>query len=206
MDEQNNSLVPYVVEQTGSGERAYDIYSRLLKDRIVFLDGEVMDITADLVVAQLLFLESQDSEKDIMLYINCPGGGVTAGLAIYDTIQYIRPDVSTICIGQAASMGAMLLAAGAQGKRLALPSSRIMLHQPWGGVQGQAVDIGIQAREMVRLKKLLIGYFAKHTGKTEDEIARDTERDFFMTAEESAEYGIIDKVLVRGNDEQTAKK
>lgn len=206
MDEQNNSLVPYVVEQTGTGERAYDIYSRLLKDRIVFLDGEVMDITADLVVAQLLFLESQDSEKDIMLYINCPGGGVTAGLAIYDTIQYIRPDVSTICIGQAASMGAMLLAAGASGKRLALPSSRIMLHQPWGGVQGQAVDIGIQAREMVRLKKLLIGYFAKHTGKTEEVIAKDTERDFFMTAEESAEYGIIDKVLVRGNDEQTAKK
>ncbi|MFW5994587.1 MAG: ATP-dependent Clp endopeptidase proteolytic subunit ClpP [Spirochaetia bacterium] len=206
MDEQNNSLVPYVVEQTGSGERAYDIYSRLLKDRIVFLDGEVMDITADLVVAQLLFLESQDSEKDIMLYINCPGGGVTAGLAIYDTIQYIRPDVSTICIGQAASMGAMLLAAGAQGKRLALPSARIMLHQPWGGVQGQAVDIGIQAREMVRLKRLLIGYFAKHTGKTEDQIATDTERDFFMTAEESAEYGIIDKVLVRGNDEQAAKK
>lgn len=206
MNEQNNSLVPYVVEQTGSGERAYDIYSRLLKDRIVFLDGEIHDVTADLVVAQLLFLESQDSEKDIMLYVNCPGGGVTAGLAIYDTIQYIRPDVSTICIGQAASMGAMLLASGAPGKRLALPSSRIMLHQPWGGVQGQASDIGIQAREMVRLKKLLIGYFAKHSGRSEDEIARDTERDFFMTAEESVNYGIVDKVLVRGSNEQTAKK
>lgn len=206
MDEQNNSLVPYVVEQTGSGERAYDIYSRLLKDRIVFLDGEIHDVTADLVVAQLLFLESQDSEKDIMLYVNCPGGGVTAGLAIYDTIQYIRPDVSTICIGQAASMGAMLLASGAPGKRLALPSSRIMLHQPWGGVQGQASDIGIQAREMVRLKKLLIGYFAKHSGRSEDDIARDTERDFFMTAEESVNYGIVDKVLVRGSNEQTAKK
>ena len=206
MDEQNNSLVPYVVEQTGSGERAYDIYSRLLKDRIVFLDGEIHDVTADLVVAQLLFLESQDSEKDIMLYVNCPGGSVTAGLAIYDTIQYIRPDVSTICIGQAASMGAMLLASGAAGKRLALPSSRIMLHQPWGGVQGQASDIGIQAREMVRLKKLLIGYFAKHSGRSEDDIARDTERDFFMTAEESVNYGIVDKVLVRGSNEQTAKK
>ncbi len=206
MDEQSNTLVPYVVEQTGSGERAYDIFSRLLKDRIVFLDGEIHDVTADLAVAQLLFLESQDAEKDIMLYVNCPGGSVTAGLAIYDTIQYIRPDVSTICLGQAASMGAMLLAAGAPGKRLALPSTRIMLHQPWGGVQGQAADIGIQAREMVRLKKLLIGYFAKHTGKSEDVIARDTERDFFMTAEESVEYGIVDKVLVRGKNEQTTEK
>ncbi len=206
MQEQSNTLVPYVVEQTGSGERAYDIFSRLLKDRIVFLDGEIHDVTADLAVAQLLFLESQDAEKDIMLYVNCPGGSVTAGLAIYDTIQYIRPDVSTICLGQAASMGAMLLAAGAEGKRLALPSTRIMLHQPWGGVQGQAADIGIQAREMVRLKKLLIGYFAKHTGKSEDVIARDTERDFFMTAEESVEYGIVDKVLVRGKNEQTTEK
>lgn len=206
MQEQSNTLVPYVVEQTGSGERAYDIFSRLLKDRIVFLDGEIHDVTADLAVAQLLFLESQDAEKDIMLYVNCPGGSVTAGLAIYDPIQYIRPDVSTICLGQAASMGAMLLAAGAEGKRLALPSTRIMLHQPWGGVQGQAADIGIQAREMVRLKKLLIGYFAKHTGKSEDVIARDTERDFFMTAEESVEYGIVDKVLVRGKNEQTTEK
>lgn len=206
MQEQSNTLVPYVVEQTGSGERAYDIFSRLLKDRIVFLDGEIHDVTADLAVAQLLFLESQDAEKDIMLYVNCPGGSVTAGLAIYDTIQYIRPDVSTICLGQAASMGAMLLAAGAPGKRLALPSTRIMLHQPWGGVQGQAADIGIQAREMVRLKKLLIGYFAKHTGKSEDVIARDTERDFFMTADECVEYGIVDKVLVRGKNEQTTEK
>ncbi len=206
MQEQSNTLVPYVVEQTGSGERAYDIFSRLLKDRIVFLDGEIHDVTADLAVAQLLFLESQDAEKDIMLYVNCPGGSVTAGLAIYDTIQYIRPDVSTICLGQAASMGAMLLAAGAEGKRLALPSTRIMLHQPWGGVQGQAADIGIQAREMVRLKKLLIGYFAKHTGKSEDVIARDTERDFFMTADECVEYGIVDKVLVRGKNEQTTEK
>ncbi|TVQ24873.1 MAG: ATP-dependent Clp endopeptidase proteolytic subunit ClpP [Spirochaetaceae bacterium] len=203
MNEQGNTLVPYVVEQTGNGERAYDIYSRLLKDRIVFLDGEIHDVTADLIVAQLLFLESQDTEKDINLYINSPGGSVTAGLAIYDTIQHIRPDVCTICLGQAASMGAVLLAGGSPGKRMALPSARIMLHQPWGGVQGQSSDISIQAREMVRLKKLLIGYFSRHTGKSETDVERDTERDFFMTAEESVSYGIIDKVLVRNHNEQT---
>ncbi len=200
-----SNLVPIVVEQTGIGERSYDIFSRLLKDRIVFLDGEIHDVSSDLVVAQLLFLESQDPEKDISLYINSPGGSVTAGLAIYDTMQYIKPDVQTICIGQAASMGAMLLAAGAAGKRLVLPSSRILIHQPWGGVQGQATDIGIQAREIVRLKRLLIGYFAEHTGKSEEIIERDTERDFYMSAAESVEYGLVDRILVRGKNEQAEK-
>jgi ATP-dependent Clp protease protease subunit len=197
MNEQMNTLVPIVVEQTGVGERSYDIYSRLLKDRIVFLDGPINDVTADLVVAQMLFLESQDPEKDINLYVNSPGGSVTAGLAIYDTMQYIKPDVQTICMGQAASMGAMLLAAGTAGKRYALPSSRILIHQPWGGVQGQATDIGIQAREIVRLKKMIINYFAQHTGKSEEVIARDLERDYFMGAEESVEYGLVDQVLKR---------
>ena len=194
---QNNTLVPVVVERTGTGERSYDIYSRLLKDRIVFLDGEIQDVTADLVVAQLLFLESEDPEKDINLYINSPGGSVTAGLAIYDTMQHIKPDVQTICIGQAASMGAVLLAGGAQGKRHCLPSSRVMIHQPWGGVQGQARDIGIQAREIIRLKKMLIQYFADNTGKSIDEIASDMERDFFMSAEEAKAYGITDSILKR---------
>jgi ATP-dependent Clp protease protease subunit len=203
MNEQMNTLVPVVVEQTGIGERSYDIYSRLLKDRIVFLDGEIHDVTADLIVAQLLFLESVDPEKDINLYVNSPGGSVTAGLAIYDTIQYIRPDVQTICLGQAASMGAMLLAAGAPGKRRALPSSRILIHQPWGGVRGQARDIGIQAREIVRLKKLIIKYFAEHTGKTEEVIEHDLERDYFMSAEEAVEYGLVDQVLTRGNNGKT---
>ncbi len=194
---QNNTLVPVVVERTGTGERSYDIYSRLLKDRIVFLDGEIQDVTADLVVAQLLFLESEDPEKDINLYINSPGGSVTAGLAIYDTMQHIKPDVQTICIGQAASMGAVLLAGGAQGKRHCLPSSRVMIHQPWGGVQGQARDIGIQAREIIRLKKMLIQYFADNTGKEFDEIASDMERDFFMSAEEAMAYGVTDSILKR---------
>ncbi|MDC7238990.1 MAG: ATP-dependent Clp endopeptidase proteolytic subunit ClpP [Spirochaetales bacterium] len=197
MHVQNNTLVPVVVERTGTGERSYDIYSRLLKDRIVFLDGEINDITADLVVAQLLFLESEDPEKDINLYINSPGGSVTAGLAIYDTMQHIKPDVQTICIGQAASMGAVLLAGGAQGKRHCLPSSRVMIHQPWGGVQGQARDIGIQAREIIRLKKMLIQYFADNTGKEFDEIASDMERDFFMSAEEAVAYGVTDSILKR---------
>ncbi|QEN08844.1 ATP-dependent Clp endopeptidase proteolytic subunit ClpP [Oceanispirochaeta crateris] len=197
MHVQNNTLVPVVVERTGTGERSYDIYSRLLKDRIVFLDGEIHDVTADLVVAQLLFLESEDPEKDINLYINSPGGSVTAGLAIYDTMQHIKPDVQTICIGQAASMGAVLLAGGAQGKRYCLPSARVMIHQPWGGVQGQARDIGIQAREIIRLKKMLIQYFADNTGKGYEEIASDMERDFFMSAEESAQYGITDSILKR---------
>jgi ATP-dependent Clp protease protease subunit len=204
MDTQNSNLVPIVVEQTGAGERSYDIYSRLLKDRIVFLDGTIHDVTSDLIVAQLLFLESQDPEKDINLYINSPGGSVTAGLAIYDTIQYIKPDVSTICMGQAASMAAILLASGAPGKRRALPSSRILIHQPWGGVQGQASDIGIQAREIMRLKKMLITYFAQHTGQTEEKISSDLERDYFMSAQESVEYGIVDEVLVRGGNTESA--
>ena len=204
--EQGNSLVPIVIEQTGRGERSYDIYSRLLKDRIVFIDGEIYDVTADLVVAQLLFLDSQDPDKDIHVYINSPGGSVTAGLAIYDTIQYVNADVQTICIGQAASMGALLLAAGTAGKRTALPSSRLLIHQPWGGVQGQASDIGIQARELVRLKKLIISYFASHTSKEPDVVAHDMERDFYMSADEAKEYGLIDLVLRRGDNEPDSKK
>ena len=200
-----SNLVPIVVEQTGIGERSYDIFSRLLKDRIVFLDGEVHDVTADLVIAQLLFLESQDPEKDIQLYVNTPGGTVTAGLAIYDTIQYIRADVQTICVGQAASMGALLLTCGAKGKRYALPSSRILIHQPWGGVSGQATDIGIQAREIVRIKKLLIKYFAVHTGKLEEQVSQDLERDYFMNAEEALEYGLVDDILIRGKNGKNKK-
>ena len=203
MKEQNNTLVPYVIEQTGIGERSYDIYSRLLKDRIIFVDGEIFDVTADSVVAQLLFLESQDPEKPINIYINSPGGTVTAGLAIYDTIQYIKPDVQTICLGQASSMGALLLTCGTEGKRMALPSSRILIHQPWGGVQGQARDIDIQAREIVRLKKMIIAYFARHTKKSESVIAQDLERDYYMSADESVEYGLVDKVLTRGENEQS---
>ncbi len=206
MNEKANTLVPIVIEQTGRGERSYDIYSRLLKDRIVFVDGEIIDITADLVVAQLLFLESQDPEKDIHLYINSPGGTVTAGLAIYDTIQYIKPDVQTICLGQAASMGALLLTCGTTGKRFVLPSSRILVHQPWGGVSGQAADIGIQAREIVRIKKLIIKYFARHTEKSEDVIAKDLERDYYMSAEDALEYRLVDKILERDNNEQADKK
>jgi len=195
--EQMNSLVPFVLEQTGIGERQYDIFSRLLKDRIVFIDGEINDVTADLAVAQLLYLDAQDPEKDVSLYINSPGGSVTAGLAVYDTIQYLRSPVQTICLGQAASMGALLLACGAKGKRFALPSSRVLVHQPWGGVQGQASDISIQAREIIRLKKLTIDYFSKHTGKSPDAIAADMERDFFMSAAEAVEYGLVDAVFDR---------
>ena len=195
-----STLVPYVIEQTGNGERSYDIFSRLLKDRIIFVDGEINDMSADLVVAQLLFLEAQNPDKDISLYINSPGGSVTASLAIYDTMQHIRPDVQTICLGQCASMGAVLLAGGAKNKRYALPSSRVMIHQPWGGVQGQAVDINIQAKEIVRLKKLTIKYFAENTGKTEKQVAADMERDFFMSAEEALAYGIIDTVMNRRKD------
>ncbi len=198
MNEQMNTLVPMVVERTGIGERSYDIYSRLLKDRIIFIDGEINDLAADLIVAQLLFLESQDPERDISIYINSPGGSVTAGLAVYDTIQYIKPDVQTIAMGQASSMGAVLLACGTPGKRMALPSARILIHQPWGGAQGQAIDIGIQAKEIVRLKQLLIKYFAVHTGKKEIEIASDLERDNFMSAEEAVKYGLVDKILKRG--------
>ena len=197
MTEKMHNLVPVVIEQTGIGERSYDIYSRLLKDRIVFIDGEIGDLGADLIVAQLLFLESQDPEKDIDLYINTPGGSVTAGLAIYDTMQHIKPDVKTICLGQASSMGALLLAGGSAGKRFSLPSARILIHQPWGGVQGQASDISIQAREIVRMKKLTVEYFALHTGKPAEQVAKDMERDFFMSAEEAVEYGLVDKVLER---------
>ena len=188
---------PNVIEQTGNGERSYDIFSRLLKDRIVFVDGEIDDASANIIVAQLLFLESQNPDKDISLYINSPGGSVTAGLAIYDTMQHIRPDVQTICLGQCASMAAVLLAGGTKNKRFALPSSRVMIHQPWGGVQGQASDINIQAKEIIRLKKLTIKYFAEHTGKSEKQVTADMERDFYMTAEDALEYGIIDKVMDR---------
>jgi ATP-dependent Clp protease protease subunit len=200
MNEKMNSLVPIVVEQTGMGERSYDIYSRLLKDRIVFLDGEINDLTADLVVAQLLFLDGQDTEKDINLYINSPGGSVTAGLAIYDTMQYVKSDVQTICLGQAASMAALILTAGEPGKRTVLPSSRVLIHQPWGGAQGQARDIGIQSREIIRLKKMTIDYFAKHTGKGVDQIAADMERDLYMSAEDAVSYGVADSVLTREKD------
>jgi ATP-dependent Clp protease, protease subunit len=202
MEVRNANLVPMVLEQSGSGERSYDLYSRLLKDRIVFLDGEIHDINADLVVAQLLFLDSQDPDRDINLYINSPGGSVTAGLAIYDTIQYVKADVQTICIGQAASMAAVILAAGTKGKRFILPSSRVLIHQPWGGVQGQASDIGIQAREIVRLKKMLINCFVETTGKTASEIANDLERDYFLSSHEAVEYGLVDKVMVRSKNEQ----
>ena len=198
MDVKMNNLVPYVIEQTGSGERSYDIFSLLLKDRIVFLDGEINDATADLVVAQLLFLESQDPQRDISLYINSPGGSVTAGLAIYDTIQYIKPDVQTICLGQAASMAALLLTCGTSKKRHCLPSSRVLIHQPWGGVRGQAKDIDIQAKEIIRLKTLIIDYFAKHTGQDSSIIAKDMERDYFMSAEEGIKYGLVDSILTRG--------
>jgi len=192
-----NSLVPIVVEQTGAGERSYDIFSRLLKDRIVFIDGEINDLNADLIVAQLLFLDGQDTEKDINLYINSPGGSVTAGLAIYDTMQYLKSDVQTICLGQAASMAALIVAGGAPGKRLVLPSSRMLIHQPWGGASGQARDIGIQSKEIIRLKKMTIDYFAKHTGKEPRIIAADMERDFYMSAEDAVAYGVADRILVR---------
>ncbi|MCL1837557.1 MAG: ATP-dependent Clp protease proteolytic subunit [Treponema sp.] len=202
MTEQMNSLVPMVVEQTGAGERAYDIYSRLLKDRIVFIDGEINDLTADLVVAQLLFLDGQDTEKDINLYVNSPGGSVTAGLAIYDTIQYVKSDVQTICLGQAASMAALIVAAGAAGKRMVLPSSRMLIHQPWGGASGQARDIGIQSKEIIRLKKMTIDYFALHTGKSPEKIAADMERDFYMSAEDAVAYGAADRILTREKNGQ----
>ncbi|GHU81089.1 ATP-dependent Clp protease proteolytic subunit 1 [Spirochaetia bacterium] len=197
MNENMNSILPHVFEQTGMGERFYDIYSRLLTDRIIFLDGEIIDLNADLVVAQILFLDGQNTEKDINLYINSPGGSVTAGLAIYDTIQHVKSDVQTICLGQAASMAALILTAGAPGKRMVLPSSRVLIHQPWGGAQGQARDIGIQAKEIVRLKKLTIDYFARHTGKDPAQIAVDMERDFYMSAEEAVAYGVADQVLMR---------
>ena len=190
-------LIPHVIEQTGRGERAYDIYSRLLKDNIVFIGQQINDALANTVVAQLLFLESEDPEKEISLYINSPGGSVSAGLAIYDTLQFIRPDVTTYCLGQASSMGAILLAAGASGKRFALPNATIMIHQPLGGVEGQATDIQIRAREIVRVRSQLTGILARHTGRSAEDIGRDMERDHFMTAEDAREYGVVDAVIER---------
>ncbi|WP_263833507.1 ATP-dependent Clp endopeptidase proteolytic subunit ClpP [Sulfurospirillum oryzae] len=187
--------VPVVIEKTGRGERSYDIYSRLLKDRIIMLSGEINDVVASSIVAQLLFLEAEDPEKDIYLYINSPGGVITSGFSIYDTMNYIKPDISTICIGQAASMGAFLLSSGAKGKRYALPNARIMIHQPLGGAQGQATDIEIQAKEILRMKQVLNEILAKNCSQKLPKIIKDTERDFFMSAEESCEYGLIDKVL-----------
>ena len=195
LEPQGLGLIPMVVEQSGRGERSYDIYSRLLKERVIFLVGPVNDMTANLVVAQLLFLEAENPDKDISLYINSPGGSVTAGMSIYDTMQFIKPDVSTLCIGQAASMGAFLLAAGAKGKRFSLPNSRIMIHQPSGGFSGQSTDIEIHAKEILYLRGKLNAILAHHTGKTAKEIDRDTERDNFMSAEQSVEYGMIDKVI-----------
>ena len=202
LDIQNNHLVPTVIEQSGRGERAFDIYSRLLKERIIFLVGPVDDHTANLVVAQLLFLESENPDKDIYFYINSPGGSVTAGMSIYDTMEFIKPDVQTLCLGQAASMGAFLLSAGTKGKRFALPNSRIMIHQPLisGGLGGQASDIEIHARELLKLKEKLNKILADHTGKSIEEVARDTDRDNFMSAQEAMAYGLIDKVITSRND------
>lgn len=193
----NMSLVPFVIEQTSRGERSYDIYSRLLKDRIIFLGEGIDDHISSLVIAQMLFLEAEDPDKDIFLYINSPGGVVTSGLAIYDTMQYIKPDVATICIGQAASMGSLLLSAGAKGKRSALPNSRIMIHQPAGGFQGQASDIEIQAKEIIKVKKRLNEIYSRHTGQAVDKVEKDVDRDYFMSAKEAMEYGLIDKVIER---------
>ena len=195
IDVKMNSLVPNVIESTGNGERSYDLFSRLLKDRIIFIDGEINDATADLAVAQMLFLESENPDKDISIYINSPGGSVTAGLAIYDTMKYVKCDIQTICMGQAASMAAILLAGGTKGKRFALPSSRVMIHQPRGGAGGQESDVAIMAKEIIRLKKLSIEYLAKDTDKSIEKISEDIERDFFMPALEAKEYGIIDHVM-----------
>jgi ATP-dependent Clp protease protease subunit len=192
---ENMSFIPIVVEQTGRGERAYDIYSRLLKDRIVFLGTVITDDVANLITAQLLFLESEDPERDIYFYINSPGGSVTSGLAIYDTMEYVKPQISTVCVGQAASMGALLLAAGAKGKRYALPHSRIMIHQPLGGFQGQATDIDIQAREILRMREELNNILVKHTGQSVKKIEKDTDRDFFMSGKQAQEYGLVDDVI-----------
>lgn len=202
LDIQNNTLIPTVIEQSGRGERAFDIYSRLLKERIIFLVGPVNDQTANLVVAQMLFLESENPDKDIYFYINSPGGSVTAGMSIYDTMKFIKPDVQTLCLGQAASMGAFLLSAGTKGKRFALPNSRVMIHQPLisGGLGGQASDIEIHARELLKLKEKLNQMLAEHTGKTLAEVERDTDRDNFMSAREAMEYGLIDKVITSRNE------
>ncbi len=195
MESYSQTLVPMVVEQTGRGERAYDIFSRLLKDRIIFIGSGINDDVSNLIIAQLLFLQAEDADKDISMYINSPGGSVTAGLAIYDTMQFLKCDVATYCVGQAASMGAVLLAAGAPGKRFALPNARIMVHQPWGGAQGQASDISIQAKEILRLRDRLNAILGYHTGKTLDVIEKDTDRDFFMSADEAHTYGLVDEVI-----------
>ena len=195
MSEHDQVLVPMVVEQSPRGERAYDIYSRLLKDRVVFIGTPVDDIVSNLIIAQLLFLQNEEPDREISIYINSPGGSVTAGLAIYDTIQFVKPPVATYCVGQAASMGALLLCAGAKGKRFALPAARIMIHQPWGGVQGAATDISIQAREILRLREKINELLVKHTGQKLEKIQKDTDRDYFMSAEEAKEYGIIDEVI-----------
>ncbi|MCE9614953.1 MAG: ATP-dependent Clp endopeptidase proteolytic subunit ClpP [Lentisphaerae bacterium] len=205
MNERAQTLVPMVVEQTGRGERAYDIFSRLLKDRIIFIGTPIDDDISNLIIAQLLFLQSEDAEKDISIYVNSPGGSVTAGLAIYDTIQFIRCDVATYCVGQAASMGAVLLAAGTAGKRFALPNARIMIHQPWGGVQGQASDISIQAREILRLRDRINEILSHHTGKALKAIVSDTDRDFFMSAQDAKEYGLVDEVVVSRKDSKKVK-
>ena len=204
--ESTAALVPVVVEQTSRGERSYDIYSRLLKDRVIFLTGAIEDHMANLIVAQMLFLESENPDKDIHLYINSPGGSVTAGLSIYDTMKFIKPDVSTMCIGQAASMGAFLLAGGTQGKRMALPHSRVMIHQPSGGAQGQASDIEIQANEIIELRSKLNKLLAENTGKDQEVISRDTERDRFMGAEEAREYGLVDKVIQQRVDNKVTEQ
>jgi ATP-dependent Clp protease, protease subunit len=201
-----NQLVPIVVETTGRGERAYDIYSRLLKERIVFIGTAIDDMIASLVIAQLLFLESEDPDKDIHLYVNSPGGSVTSGLAIYDTMQYIRPEVSTICIGMAASMAAVLLAGGAKGKRTALPNARVMIHQPWGGVQGTASDISIQAEEILKTKKKINEILANHTGKSIETVEKDTDRDYYLSAQEAADYGLIDNILIKRTGEPKKDK
>jgi ATP-dependent Clp protease protease subunit len=206
MSVQNQMLVPMVVEQTGRGERSFDIYSRLLKDRIIFIGTGINDDVSNLVIAQMLFLQGQDSKKDIHLYINSPGGSVTAGLAIYDTMQFVSCDVTTYCVGQAASMGAVLLAAGTAGKRYSLPNARIMIHQPWGGAQGQAADISIQAKEILRLRDNLNGILAEHTGKPVKTVAKDTDRDFFMSAADACKYGIVDEVVKRSPAEDSKEK
>ncbi len=205
-NEKMYGYIPYVIEQTGRGERSYDIYSRLLRERIIFLGTEVNDAVANVIIAQLLFLESEDPEKDIFLYINSPGGVVTSGMAIYDTMQYIRPDICTVCVGQAASMGAFLLAGGTKGKRYALPHARIMIHQPLGGFQGQASDVEIHAREMLRIKKELNHILSQNTGKTIAELEKDTDRDNFLTSMEAKEYGIIDEVYDRRHQIKAADK
>ena len=205
MNVQNQALVPMVVEQTGRGERAYDIFSRLLKDRIIFIGTAISDEISNLIIAQLLFLQAEDAEKDVSIYINSPGGSVTAGMAIYDTMQFIKCDVCTYCVGQASSMGALLLTAGTSKKRYALMNARIMIHQPWGGVQGQAADISIQAKEILRLRDRVNEILAEHTGKALDDIAKDTDRDFFMSADEAKDYGLVDEVIQKRDEGRAGK-